>query len=1287
MINYLQTKNISPEECQMMESQINALIDNDIVSNNYTSVSAEAGNVRQKMYQLRRTHDVSWAEQAALFYKLSAIYLLQKEDDNCLDYFDKAIALYQWMCEGSRYLHLIHPTELTEKRIEMEQETDYLSIMKEVRCIIRQQQTLEYIADIIRKLENSGYLCQHHSRVCTVINLIEYDSDALKNHIPTLIKIIYLLKDNNLMQEDDILRIETILEQHIALREKEISKLWYSSAQAELKLLLNYNILETAALLLLLADNKAKMQYPENVYSARICRYLARFESQYSDQLKNKAYTLLTGECTLNERLCWEDLLVFNLNDFICKIVNIRIDELNALKEIDEHKWAQYSNGHNSLTLNRDGFTLSHLFPHPTRSWRGKKDRASLLGNRVFLVSFSKPTYLFDRCKSLAEHYMYWKQFQTEFPLYHPESKIDIPAHEPSESIEEETHQTQKCYPDIDDDVTIGIVSSNTKGEYWEGIILDEAFRGMKAILPYTQFNACYTRIEGFQQLFTINDSFKVKVVDINSEGVRVSLAQGFNEFVYPENTQKKKMPAMLAECEDGKLKWLLITGATAVTPTHRWIKPRIGDFYKVDFKGTSGSTMRTLIEVCQVKAPISKADFQAEVMKCLQEYIAFIKQKDSAGLAQRQEQDFLRQKNNPFAALQDLKNALDNGEHNNIYEADDERETAEDEALPLKAEEIMSHHTAEELIYCLDLLAKDITDPVEQLDIYCFMQLLCRFAGREQTAAYYQVCADYLYNIHILTTKPITERYTPESAHDFNILQARMEQVGVMRYASTLEFYNQIILLLCSIPRKDKGYLQCLIDGNNKILSELARYFSMLLYLTDNDRELQEIVNKHINELLGFKEVQKKKITPVSVFFGHEGVDREFKTSAFIHPDKKAGETQIMALARVISSFMNTDGGTLYIGVNDNGYLNGLETDLQMCHYDCDVYLRSVNIGLIRQLGSGKEEQNRYQDYIRCAFHEYNDGRLVLAFRVPPLNEVVRVNGNVYTRSGSSSIIKPKENIKDFTTQRREVHLDSTPRKPEFPTLFNEEKQEYIFDESVVSNPPVIMPIAEPVKKPKVASTTTKKKKANIDIRTSILRPNPLQKKAEMGYTSTFQFVSFFSNGKIACSPSPKIGVWGENDGKVIFSYDTEGNEELLVSVQRTGEVGISNLKKGFSQPNTPIAFLASLDNLLFAAPAAKKDYLLLVAEKDGEKRYRIISVADFGKSKSIQPKLTMTLSPEKGTYVYAEILHAEQIEEINEEKLSLASFDVYNAGRLWEHADYKSDTEVIARLCNFSF
>lgn len=73
-----------------------------------------------------------------------------------------------------------------------------------------------------------------------------------------------------------------------------------------------------------------------------------------------------------------------------------------------------------------------------------------------------------------------------------------------------------------------------------------------------------------------------------------------------------------------------------------------------------------------------------------------------------------------------------------------------------------------------------------------------------------------------------------------------------------------------------------------------------------------------------------------------------------------------------------------------------------------------------------------------------------------------------------------------------------------------------------------------------------------NLGIRTSALRCNPLQKKHDLGYTPNYVFVSLFKNGKIAYSVSPKIGKWGGEGGSVIFSYNPEDKEDLLVTVLR---------------------------------------------------------------------------------------------------------------------------------------
>lgn len=1283
------------KETELIPAEVLDIVEQNIGQTEYICPYQEAKPLLKNIGMLRSQNDLAWIEKTAEYYVLCS-HLSQLEKDNSQRNDDiRARKLYVWMIEQSRYLQTVYPNEISEKRKNIEEALDNLEAFQvAITSMCDKQWCCDFIDTMLQKLKASSYLLNAIHNIQILKYLLYYSNDLYTNRLAEIIEAIYLLKCNNLLNEKLNKDLLEIFIKKIDQYEKEIAFLWFCNEEEELT---NRIIpaIRLITLVLLTGTNCEKtLATPINrqVLSARICRYLSRLDTPYSLQLKNKAYTMLTDESTLDERISWYELLNFDLNHFITQTVNIRIEELNVPLDTQENKWEQYSNEHNTLTLDKDGFTLSTLFPHAVHSWRGRKDKASFMDNRVFLASFSKLTYPSSACKNITDFQLYWHQLLEDYPLY----RRTAPQTDTKLQVEEDNNNTKK-YPEPSEEITIGIVGIEPAKQCLEGVILDDAYRGLKAILPLTQVNACYYLIKDFDQFFSTNETYKVKVIEKNIEGIRVSLAQSYNEYIYTENCQRKKMPAMIADCEGNKIKWLLITGSTCTTPANRWIKPKVGDIYQVEFVEASGKTMKPVINVEKLKASISKEEFYKEVTDYIKEFISHLSQHQLSKERQSKEQK-LKDQNNPFiAALRKLTfEVVISSAESEMTDTPDE-DGIDNAVVPTERNILLDISVAEELIYCLDQLAKELNEPCDQFNAYNFLRLLCLFCGKEKESTYYELCAAYLYNVNLLTTLPFKERFSPESIQRFNILLARMEQLGIYQYGISFEFSKDIIHILCSINKADSN-LQALISHENKTISNLARYFSMLSLISDSDSDtdLQSIIYRHINELLGFKEAEKKTTPSIPVYFGHEGVECEFKTSAFIHPDKDTDEDQSVALARVIASFMNTDGGTLYIGVNDNGYLTGIQQDMKFVHNDCDIYLRMVNKSIIRLLGEGKEDGNRYQEYIRCNFHEYGNQRMVLAFRVAPVREVVKVNGSVYTRSGSSCICKPAQNVSEFAALRRTMSLDSTPRKPKFPTYFSAERQEYIFAPNA-AQPQAASPslfetedaIAQalPVVDTPLPAATSKKKGVSFSVATSLLRPNPLQKKTELGYRSSFRFISLFGNGKIACSPSPKIGVWGEEGGKVFCSYDTEGDEDLLVSVFTTGEVGISNLSKGFSSTNSPTAFINNVDNLLFCSPASKDKYLLVIAEKDDTKRYRIIRLGDFEKPLGLQPKLTMLLMPEKGTYIFAEILDEEIMKTIEDDKISLNSFDQYNAGRYWEHTSYKSGLDTISELCKLPY
>ena len=62
------------------------------------------------------------------------------------------------------------------------------------------------------------------------------------------------------------------------------------------------------------------------------------------------------------------------------------------------------------------------------------------------------------------------------------------------------------------------------------------------------------------------------------------------------------------------------------------------------------------------------------------------------------------------------------------------------------------------------------------------------------------------------------------------------------------------------------------------------------------------------------------------------EGPKVEFKTSAFYAPgDLEPGLRQMRTIAETVAAFMNAEGGTLYIGVADDGTIRGIAGDLNV--------------------------------------------------------------------------------------------------------------------------------------------------------------------------------------------------------------------------------------------------------------------------------------------------------------------------------------------------------------------
>ena len=1186
---------------------------------------------------------------------------------------------------------------------------DRLSLKLKVCRCLSEGKTNEYLKAVLRKLEQSGNIWHVHDEILKIYCLLSYDLTGFSQNLPVLIDIVCRLITNGLMTEEECSDFSGVLKRKAKEMDDKVSEYWFSDDWDTLHPLITESVRLHTFVFLICGQCRQK-EDDLSLIAARICRYLSRIPSPYSELLKNKSYTLLTGENTLGDRIQWEHLQHFDEIKILERLIMLQADDKACLFQEDSKKWRQCRNEKNMITLDNDGFTLSPLVELECNSWKGRKDRATVLKNRLFVASFSRLSLNFDACKNIRDFRSYWNLVAEDYPLSQPmsspafvdtgsdEKEIEIPEIEMEEEEVETDHFLRP-----DQRVKVRILHIDKEDMSLKMEIIDAPYRGMKACLPFAYINSCYYIIPGFMDMFVVNEIFRAKVKSVEGSEVKLSLIQDFNEYMYPDCVRKKNVIGKVIDIAEGKVWWLLSTGMTATT-TNPHKKYKAGNFYKVEYGGLSTDKLKNTIKVLShIPFPDEKG-FYNNVLENLRSFFFFMTKEVLKVNKDKEELQRLKEKNNPFfVAFQSLNLEVPESALDESAQTDEMPESESKTVTPDLYDESdrITVSQLKELIYCVDSLIGDSEDICGCFNAYNVLIFLCRFVGNKELADYYGLCSDYIYWVNSLDSELLKNREGVECRQTFKGLSDRMEALDMDRYSLRLRNNKQVIRVLQtwfdSRPLTSvQSDLQSFMQNKNRTVAELARYFNIMSYLKEKDDDLQELICENINVLLGCKVWEKKPRVYIPVFFGHEGVEKEFKTSAFIHADKNATEEQSLVLARVIASFMNTEGGTLYIGVNDKGYLTGLDQELRFAHNDSDVYLRSVNQNVIRLLGK-KEDRDRYQAYIRCRLYEYEDGRLVLAFRVAPINEVVEVKGEVYTRSASSNLIKPVGNVADFVKLRHRQKLDSVPKMPEFPAYFSAERNEYIFDKrsvvpemTAVQEVEAVAPVLS-VNEENVQEKALRIKNANtqinLGIRTSALRCNPLQKKHDLGYTPNHVFVSLFKNGKIAYSVSPKIGKWGGEGGSVIFSYNPEDKEDLLVTVFKNGEVGLSNLKKGMSQPNMLFAFVGSIDDILFISPARSTDYLLLISDKEGEKRYRIVPLDMLEKSMSIQPKSNLVLVPEKGIFVFAEILIPELVNSLDDEKSLQDIFDQYCAGRLWEHNSYIKNVDKISNLCNVPF
>jgi len=216
-------------------------------------------------------------------------------------------------------------------------------------------------------------------------------------------------------------------------------------------------------------------------------------------------------------------------------------------------------------------------------------------------------------------------------------------------------------------------------------------------------------------------------------------------------------------------------------------------------------------------------------------------------------------------------------------------------------------------------------------------------------------------------------------------------------------------------LPSVVKNYPKSLSAQFIPISEELWKVERYEDFLAERRKLIAEAINNFLNELKSVESEDKEKLPDIhNLILKGESETVEFKSSIrwdYIQSqvNKVLTEVIVKTVAAFLISvsqsvlFLNTRGGTLIIGLSDDGTVLGLQND-----YDSLSKKNRDGFELhLQQILTNKIGLDRYQLNVKAAFHDIDDNDICSVHVEPSHKPVYIENGNqslIYIRAGNST-------------------------------------------------------------------------------------------------------------------------------------------------------------------------------------------------------------------------------------------------------------------------------------------
>lgn len=235
----------------------------------------------------------------------------------------------------------------------------------------------------------------------------------------------------------------------------------------------------------------------------------------------------------------------------------------------------------------------------------------------------------------------------------------------------------------------------------------------------------------------------------------------------------------------------------------------------------------------------------------------------------------------------------------------------------------------------------KSLSRASEIYKALCFCQMLAELTEDERELHYLELKASYLEQLVLFTKGQYSEIKDLVPSSDIAQEKSVVRSVNIVRVLKEINTTGEDSQLLSEM-------IQC---ENDSLVLKLARIIQSYNRIKDivPEKTLSDLKMEMIKELSLDSETQSSLDEDEDENLGMEDKTKEFKSS-FIYPADKSQhmsanmKLQSRNVFKGVCAFLNSMiGGTLYLGVDDRGYVIGLDNDLDFVKGSLDSYIRLI--------------------------------------------------------------------------------------------------------------------------------------------------------------------------------------------------------------------------------------------------------------------------------------------------------------------------------------------------------